>query len=280
MDPAAHTAIYDRRAESANIERPLFITLEGYDDPVRYNAEVFTSVRDQLLFRFIDEIQSETQEINRLFTGTGPRVVIIRRLSAAKFYSEAECEIKTAGSERRSVANMDEVCSVALRYSENVLVAALEGRSLYYQMALFAAADIVIGQHGAALGNLLWARNGIKLIEIIPKELKDRVRECDYFGDLARCLSVRHYRLWQELPHGPVDTGMLANILRMITANSPASRSSLEVLSGLPKDSSISRSRTAKRSLWVTWRKLRHLATRAWRKLRHLAARASSLLMP
>src|SRR5262252_9067504 len=138
LDVAAHAAMCDQRAAPESKDTPLFVTLDGFDDPVRYDAKTFNSVRDQLFFRFSKEIRDEVREINESFTGDGPRIVIIRRLPADKFYSQAECEIKSAGSERRSISNIEELRSVALRYSDNVLVTALEGRNLFYQMALFA----------------------------------------------------------------------------------------------------------------------------------------------
>lgn len=263
MDVTEHAAMYDRHAQSPNSAGLQFITLDGYDDPVRYDDGVFESVKDLLCFRFSDEIRKETKEINECFTGAGQRIVIIKRLPADKFYSEAECEIKTAGSERRSLANVEELCAAASLYSDNVVVAALEGRNLFYQMALFAAADIIIAQHGAALGNLIWSRDTTSVIEIVPKERKDGIQECDYFGDLARCLSLRYYRLWQELPHGPVDIAGFTNTLHMIATNKSASRYSSRLLSSLPKDSGSSRTKMTKRSVQLTWQKLRTLTAHA-----------------
>jgi hypothetical protein len=203
------------------------------------------------------------QDINESFTGSGPRIVIITRLPADKFYSQADCEIKTAGSERRSIANVEELRAAASLHSDNVVVAALEGRSLFYQMALFAAADVVISQHGAALGNLIWCKDTTTVIEIIPKERKDGIQECDYFGDLARCLSLKYYRLWQDLPHGPVDIADFTNILHTITANASAVRSPSTILSSLPKDSGSSRMKMTRRSVWLTWQRLRNLTAHA-----------------
>ena len=120
-----------------------FATIDGYDFPARYDAQVFAAVREQLFLRFSEEIRQERQQLDRCFAGGGKRIVLIRRLPADAFYATPECEIKTAGAERRSIANIDEICSALRRDSDNMLVTALEGTSLYYQMALFSAADIV-----------------------------------------------------------------------------------------------------------------------------------------
>lgn len=217
MDPAEHA---DLRANQAAGRGWQYFTIKGYDCPTRYDAKLFESVRDQLFFRFSAEIREEQRDLARHFSGSGPRIVIVRRLPPDPFYATAECEIKGAGASRRSIANIDALCSAAARDGGNVLATSLEGRSLYYQMALFAAADILVCQHGAALANLLWARKGVHVIEIIPRQLRDSIDAFDYFGDLARCLSLEYERIWQESPHGPVPVAELSQRLRRILAGS------------------------------------------------------------
>jgi capsular polysaccharide biosynthesis protein len=55
-----------------------------------------------------------------------------------------------------------------------VLLAKIEKTSLAYQLNPFRQADIVVAQHGAALGNLVWARESIGVVEIVPKPLAQR----------------------------------------------------------------------------------------------------------
>lgn len=104
-------------------------------------------------------------------------------------------------------------------------------------MALFAAADIAVCQHGAALCNLVWSRNSASIIEIIPKERKDGISECDYFGDLARntigCGKTCRTPRWTQ------QTLQIFSVT--ITGNKSAARSASGILSALPKDSGSSR---------------------------------------
>jgi Glycosyltransferase 61 len=224
LNAAEHAALREQCIRGEMAGERVFVTAEGYDAPPLYKPEVFRSVKEQLFFRLCDHIRTEVQAIADVFQGAGPRVVIIDRAPPDKFYSSPECELPCAGAERRSIANMEELCASVRRRFKNVLATTLEGRSLYYQMALFSLADIVICQHGAALANLIWARKGTQAVEIIPREKKKVVDRSDFFGDLARCMGLKCERLWQDSPHGPVATAKLLEMLQHMKSAYPESQ--------------------------------------------------------
>jgi capsular polysaccharide biosynthesis protein len=89
----------------------------------------------------------------------------------------------------------------------------LESRSLAEQMSLFAGADAVVAQHGAALANLVWCRPGTAVVEI--EHVRPRPA---YFGDLARAMDLRRARIRQDDDHAPVPSetvvAALAALLR------------------------------------------------------------------
>jgi hypothetical protein len=256
---ADHAAMQQHCAHAPMSGELVFATIDGYDFPARYDVHVFAAVREQLFLRFSEEIRQERQELDRCFTGAGPRIVLVRRLPADAFYVTPDCEIKTAGAERRSIANIDELCAALRRNCDNLLLTALEGSSLYYQMALFSAADIIICQHGAALANLVWARPRTHVIEIIPRTLTELIGEADFFGDLARCLSLTHERLWQDQPHGPVGLAELSGMLRRIQANGSRAASPLLALAGVPKTPKLPLSWRVRSLRWRLWRRARLL---------------------
>jgi capsular polysaccharide biosynthesis protein len=49
----------------------------------------------------------------------------------------------------------------------------MDGLTVAEQARLFAGADVIIGVHGAALTNLIFARKGAKLIELFPPEVQE-----------------------------------------------------------------------------------------------------------
>jgi hypothetical protein len=211
VDPAEHAAMRERAAAAVRPLRP--VTLSGYDAAARYQRRVFDQVRGYLFARFAAAIEQERAMLELAFPGDGRRVLVIERLPPDAFYATAACELPGAGSQRRSIANFQELCATARRHAGDVLVTALEGRSLFHQIALFGAADVVICQHGAALANLLWARPGTRVIEITPRRLEPGLRGNDVFGELARCLAQERRQLWQDFLHGPVDTAALSELL-------------------------------------------------------------------
>ncbi len=176
----------------------------GYDRPANYDAKVFTEVRTKLFDRLGAEIAAERAALAPLFKGTGPKVLMIDRLPADPFYRSAQSEVKTAGSQRRSVANMAELADLARARFPSVAVVTLEGRSLASQMALFSMADIIVAQHGASLANLLWARPGAQVVEFLTDEyIKSDVFPL-FFANLATAMGLSHDVVAQATDHSPV----------------------------------------------------------------------------
>jgi hypothetical protein len=208
MKPADHAAL----AQALTALDPVRLTIHGYDVARRHDRQVFDLVRRQLFLRLADEIEQETRQIEQDFVGGGPRIAIVARLPPDKFYASRECEARGSGAQRRSIPNFDELCATVHDLSDNMLVTALEGRSLYYQMALFSSVDIVICQHGAALANLIWAKPGTQLIEIIPDSMPPGQQGT--FVRLADCLGIEHRRLSQSSLHAPVDAATLSRLVK------------------------------------------------------------------
>jgi capsular polysaccharide biosynthesis protein len=71
------------------------------------------------------------------------------------------------GAVRRPFANEEEVLKVLAPFGFEVVDCA--GLSVAGQRALFATAEIVVAPHGAGLTNIVWARPGTKLIELMPR---------------------------------------------------------------------------------------------------------------
>lgn len=75
----------------------------------------------------------------------------------------------------------------------------MDGLTVAEQARLFAGADVIIGVHGAALTNILFARKGAKVIELFPPEVQEpgmftaaTHSELDYSFLLGRSGSSNH----------------------------------------------------------------------------------------
>lgn len=125
-----------------------------------------------------------------------PRVLVVDRAKPHPFYDE-RAEIRTSGATCRSVPNMAEVHEAISRETPADLVT-LEDMSLREQIFLFRTRSTFVMQHGAAMGNLLWAPKGSLLMEIRSAGQED------YFAQLVQLLQISRKVIPQDNNHAPV----------------------------------------------------------------------------
>lgn len=97
-----------------------------------------------------------------------PDILLIER-SIAKLGYEEDANLplgaKITGTNRRKIANHQElVAALQDRFGSRFRNLVLEELSISQQIQLFYHANIVIGQHGAGLNNLLWMQEGRKML--------------------------------------------------------------------------------------------------------------------
>ncbi len=66
----------------------------------------------------------------------------------------------------RNIENMSEVDTVLKKY--NITKVLLENYPLEKQVQIFKSADLIVGIHGAGLANMIFAKEGSTIIEILP----------------------------------------------------------------------------------------------------------------
>src|SRR5205823_8816415 len=86
---------------------------------------------------------------------------------------------------RRVVLNEDEV--IELLESVGFETLAMDGRTVREQAAVFAGADAIVSAHGAALANLVFARPGANVIELMGRNSASVV-----YANLAWRLRLRY----------------------------------------------------------------------------------------
>jgi hypothetical protein len=117
------------------------------------------------------------------------------------------------GPTRRSIPNMTDVVD---RLARNGPVDLLEAGLLspVEQVNRFAAASIVVGQHGAGLANMLWMPTGSTVIEIVTqKKMKHK-----WFEALARALGHSYIAVLHSGLHDPVDPDEVAAAVDLAVA--------------------------------------------------------------
>jgi hypothetical protein len=129
-----------------------------------------------------------------------PRVLLLERVVPDPYYFSSLVDAKGGGSTRRTITNCDELAAALTETFGGITRAVLDHMSLAEQIAMFETADIVVGQHGAALANVVWMRPGSQVCEFIHKPDQELV-----FGDLSAICGLPHHFLEQREPKGPVD---------------------------------------------------------------------------
>lgn len=179
--------------------------LRGYDYPVVYNARAFAKAQAGLRDIIGAEIDQARVSLEQKFAPGAPKILVIERGAADPFYLSKAAEAKSAGTARRSIANHQQMVEEVSRRLGPVQNMKLEGMGLAEQIALFSMTDVVIAQHGAALSNLIWAKQGARVIEIMPRTMPKETQDVGFFSNLARCKGLPHAFVWQEHDHADVD---------------------------------------------------------------------------
>lgn len=181
-------------------------TIRGYDDPTAYDRAPFVRVREALQRE--QTVQDEIRRLEERWPPGDSRILMVERGPGPPFYRSEEAEAKGSGKERRSIPNFRDVHRSLRRSHRGCRKVRFESLPLARQFALFATADIIIAQHGAALANMIWARPGTAVIEILPEDV-----HVDFFRDLAACLGLRHSSFRQEHSHASIDPDELQAVV-------------------------------------------------------------------
>lgn len=172
--------------------------------PIEAIQEAAEIVRAQLLTR-AGQLSATTSSGQ---ASDNKRVTLVNR-SVDPFYNTREAELPTSGLQRRSIGNFDQVRTLLGIVCPGLNHVVLENTTLSEQISLFASADVIIAQHGAALANVIWCRPGTRIIEIAARGYRERV-----FPPLSKGLGLDHRLVHQEGEHGDCDIpGLISNVM-------------------------------------------------------------------
>lgn len=181
------------------------IIVPGFDDPQSYKRERLLRIR--AVVRRLYEPRIAAVAAQHGASASDRLVLVIDRAPPHPFYATAASENAEAGATRRSVPNMAEVhAAIAARH--DALLIRLETLSLFEQIYLFSRAWRVVGQHGAGLANMIWARPDAGLVEILPNP-RNRpfasIPNASYFRDLCIALGLPWKVVLQDDNHAAVE---------------------------------------------------------------------------
>jgi hypothetical protein len=144
-------------------------------------------------------------------------VVIIERrinkaISTTEFGQNKYTEImKTSGAERRSIINHDEfVEKIKSMYpNKKVINVSLEFMPIFEQYHLFHNTTMLIAQHGASLGQIIFMRPNTYVIEIVSK-LKQKE---NWFMPISNVCGINHYQYITDEEHTIIDVDDFKNFV-------------------------------------------------------------------
>ena len=181
--------------------RPVRV-LRGMDSPGDFDGPALLRFRALVLERLAIEEEADPR-----------RLLMIGRGRSPDFYQSTASEVKSSADLRRSIPNMAEIKARIEAAGQPVAYTELETATFASQVAMFAGANTVIAQHGAALVNILWMKPGGTVVEINPK-LGGTGEFAPAFEKLSACCGHRHVSLPQKSPHAPVDPALVLDALR------------------------------------------------------------------
>jgi hypothetical protein len=187
------------------------IIAPGFDAPSAYDAATFRRLRALVPELFAQRLAAAAERHPR--AGADRLVLMIDRAPQDPFYATPRAEKRGAGAEIRSIPNMAEVhAAVAARH--DTLLVRLETLPFFDQVYLFSRAWRVVGQHGAGLAHMIWAREDAALVEAIPSPdgvPVGKVAFAEMFRGVCRTLGLRWHGVLQEGDHAPLPPARVLN---------------------------------------------------------------------
>jgi hypothetical protein len=171
--------------------KQMYKVFHEWDDPRRFNRRALRRVRKVILDRWggsVSERRSEKQ------------ITLLERRSSHQYYLTGSSDAYASGAEWRSIPNISDL-GQNLKQFGAVQIVDPASMSPAEQVKLLHSTDVLVGQHGAGLSNMLWMRPGTAVIEIQPPLLTpvDLI-----FSSLASAMELDHRTVKQDGDHAPV----------------------------------------------------------------------------
>ncbi|WP_167854909.1 glycosyltransferase 61 family protein [Mangrovimicrobium sediminis] len=200
---SAHEALGETDTDAQGL--PLkHLRVPGYDGPNAYRFGAIQTATAVLLERLGPAIAQEATTLPIAADGS-LKILMFNRQAPQAFYLSAEAEIPGAGTDRRSLPNFPELLQRVRETYPATIEMYPEDHSLAAQAAALRWADVVIGQHGAALGNMVLCDGPTALVEICPHDIADDSGPGKrHFLRLSRLYRMPYVHVAQEHSHAPV----------------------------------------------------------------------------
>ena len=110
-------------------------------------------------------------QIPQFFNRSASTIILRKSLSYTKIDSGLKIYLSRQNSDYRNLINEGDL--IKKLKLKNFIVVDTKNMSIFEQINLFSAADVIIGPTSSALTNLIYSKKGTQVIEIIPKYKHD-----------------------------------------------------------------------------------------------------------
>ena len=195
----------DKSMNYVRTKFPNEIELPAYDV---FNTKMYNNLKSRDLLRRLDELKPIVNNFIELkmpdkYNDIETYEILLIQRDVDEYYVDKRSENRdfkrdifyTSGKQRRDVLNHQQMTSELKQlFGSKINNVILEKKSLFYQYKLFKNASIVIGQHGAALGNIFFMNPNSNLLEI----MSPWGRQGNHFSNLAHHLHINYGHVFME----------------------------------------------------------------------------------
>ena len=126
-------------------------------------------------------------QIPQFFTNAASTIILSNSLSYTKIDSGLKVYLSRQNSDCRNLINEGDL--IEKLKSKNFMIIDTKNMSIFEQIKIFSAADVIIGPASSALTNLVFSKKGTRVIEIIPK----------YKYDYEKTFKIRYSKICKYL---------------------------------------------------------------------------------
>jgi capsular polysaccharide biosynthesis protein len=121
-------------------------------------------------FIYLDDdfYKFNNSKIPQFFTMAASTIILNKSLSYIKQDSGLKVYLSRQNSVSRNLINEGDLRDT-LRFKKNFTIVDTNNMSIFEQIKIFSAADVIIGPTSSALANIVFSKKGTRVIEIIPK---------------------------------------------------------------------------------------------------------------
>ena len=179
------------------------VVFDYWDDKDRFERKEFVETVNFLKNEYTPKLLTNSKKIG-----------ILNRNKPLEFYNSEQQELYATSNFKRLIKNIDELkTEISKFYNCELIDTTLN--SPEESINIYSNLNVLIGQFGAGLTNLLWMKKGSLIIEIIAKTSKTPTDKRDCYKKLSEVLGHKYIKVFaQDSWIGDVDINLIIETIQ------------------------------------------------------------------